>query len=209
MAILFSSGLELNGDAVIMYPQDRSAVRQTVLNIVLSVDAAGFERISALNTRTGLKSCLPATEKSAEMGNYPHLSVTLEPGENVIEISIERSGMEAGEFRLDVYRTESASYSASLIPVYKVVEFHGEEVSQLCTQCHQLEPPASDTLPSTISQSTCHPCHKRVVSGEYIHGPNAKFQCLTCHRPTASGFEIAAVGDTLCFLCHLEERPKF
>ncbi len=196
------------GDLVV-YPPDRTAVRRSVLDIVVSVGDRTIRGIEVRNESTGSTTYRSAAEIDPDEYESPHVSAVLSFGENKLVVDVEyvdgvKERVEIGVFRLALWGDLAVAPSG-----YSELTFHDDGRFSGCERCHQLRSATADTLPQPPSRSTCYPCHRRLAENEHVHGPTATFQCLTCHVQDDAGYEIAAAGDSLCFLCHVEEAPNF
>lgn len=86
-----------------------------------------------------------------------------------------------------------------------VVEFlHAPYEDRVCNGCHAVAD--SFTIPATDVE-TCRDCHAQHVQYErtdWVHGPVASGQCMTCHEPHKSPYRGLLVNrqPDMCFECH-------
>ncbi len=194
----------------ILYPPSGSITENGEVHVVILTKKREVKLVEVVKVIDRRTSYTIATDKPvAEMKNYIHITLQLEQGISKLEIRITYIDDKVEKLALNLFY-----YTPGTTPVipdgFSYNTFHSEkDLSKHCSGCHQIDPLPSDKRPDEPSQSTCYSCHYQLVSGKYVHGPNATFQCLTCHRPGTTGYTLPLHGDTLCFACHIEEEPNY
>jgi len=152
-------------------------------------------------------------------------SVRLTYGMNKVNITALVKGTVADKVSLRVFRRSDLIAAYKNTPAgFNEYIFHTKEQTP-CTRCHNLQPTESDKIPVTIGSfpsataegeamtvnvSTCNPCHKKLVSYTYVHGPASVWNCLICHDPQAGiRYSVKKTEAVLCFDCHSEEKHNW
>lgn len=68
-------------------------------------------------------------------------------------------------------------------PQFTAQYFHSREQEGECSGCHRLEAEPKDFKQGKPGEMLCYSCHREILTGRYIHGPAAVWNCLSCHNP--------------------------
>ena len=80
-----------------------------------------------------------------------------------------------------VYNREG---SFALTPTqFSAQHFHSREHEGECSGCHRLEAEPKDFKQGKPDEMLCYACHRQILTGRYMHGPSAVWNCLACHNP--------------------------
>jgi predicted CXXCH cytochrome family protein len=203
------SSIGLQAESILLYPKDMSATSKSFTDIIMDIDTSILISITLENMAIGEKSIYTEVDPELMIGNIIHLKMNLEKGENNIKIMIDYTDNLKEIANLRIFRYTGKAFLYEIPKKYVRVDFHNEKVINRCGDCHIVSSQPVDTFPVPLSKSSCYSCHKRIASGEFVHGPIGFFLCLTCHRPEDNGFQLVTENDSLCFICHYQEKEKF
>ncbi len=177
--------------------------------VVIRGSSEDLETVQVTNSTQDGKRTQPDVNLAPAVKDIIHVTIPLERGVNNISFEVNYMDHESEQLKLSILYNPAHRKLAEVPVGFEPHIFHDGNLPASCATCHDMNIIPSETLPDTPTQSPCYPCHKRLTQRKFVHGPNAAFHCLTCHRQGSAGFKLVAQGDTLCFLCHVEEKSLF
>ncbi len=137
-------------------------------------------------------------------GEFAHGDLELEPGENVLTVSL---GEEQRTARIEL-RPYYAAVRKKDRQEFEV--FHLPEREDACQACHPMAVDESTRKPRTSGDSICTSCHRAKLEAKYVHGPLGTYVCMACHveEPAESlpKYSVVRKGPELCNTCHATKR---
>ncbi|RMG61134.1 MAG: hypothetical protein D6713_00970 [Deltaproteobacteria bacterium] len=199
-ALLLSSGPAF-GEVTLIYPQDRTLVAGKSVTLYGYTDGEESFQVQV----NFLKKIDVESEGffSVEVPLIPALNVVSVGGETVRLFSL--PGAKLDTFVFKTAKEETTFTSFRLHPA----------LEEGCESCHSLEE-GDLQIPEDLKE-TCFSCHEDFTKDddeeerEFIHGPVAEGECVSCHTPHFSKNPKLLVEyppGKLCVTCHDDKDPS-
>ena len=132
-------------------------------------------------------------------------------GSNYIEITVPTTSEQRNSKAVVIFRSNEYNVGISKdevsFPEYK---FHVKEREDLCNECHELMPPATDDKKTMLITDFCLKCHEEMLLDKFVHGPISVGGCLPCHdfNSKPNRYQLRGRGAELCYICHADKKTE-
>jgi predicted CXXCH cytochrome family protein len=185
----------------ILMPKNVTKTFQNDIYVIGKVAVPGFKVTMTLNN--GSKQEQITTKKMF------YFRTPLAIGSNYIEIKSIVDGKIEDTKAIVIFRELKLIKIGEPVP-FSEYKFHTKENEALCSECHELVPPASDESKMVLITDFCLKCHAELLSDEYVHGPISVGGCLPCHDFSSKPdrYELKSKGSSLCYICHADKKAE-
>jgi len=141
-------------------------------------------------------------------GNVFVFRIGLNQGNNVLEVSsYDKSGVMVGGVEVEAFYHSRLDKATRVPKEYVSATFHDQSGSDLCAECHEMNPGEEEKVGRGAIARSCYPCHTAITEEMYVHGPTAVWSCFYCHREDSTvggGYIFRGEGaeKEVCFECH-------
>lgn len=198
------AGLLPTGDRplTVLFPTNFTKTKQDSLYIIGKVNKPG--------TRVALTLNGGSRQEAAPARNIFYIRSPISLGSNFIELSLPgEDGSKSFSQAIVIFRDPKLGRGfQTQFPIY---HFHMAENEELCSECHDLSPPASDEQNFMMVTSRCLECHVELSDKSFVHGPITVGGCAPCHdfASQPARYELFTAGSQLCYGCHAEKEKEF
>lgn len=130
-------------------------------------------------------------------------------GSNYLEIKIPTEGESEDTKAIVIFREPKFEMAVQSVP-FPEYKFHTKNNEVLCSECHELVPPAAEEGQARLITEFCLKCHSEMTSAEYVHGPISVGGCLPCHdfNSSPNRYELKEQNANLCYICHFDKKEE-
>ncbi len=191
----------------VVLPADNSMVEGDFVSVVVKVNSGSPDALRVSRNNSDVSNA-PVHEGK----DYYCRTIALAYGPDEITVSALKGGKIVETKKVTVFHRSDISKEYHINPPeFTNNPFHTGDKRNECGLCHRMELSEKDIKPANPGDSMCYQCHKRITSYSNVHGPAARWACLTCHDKSSSpvAFSTKQPDRDACYTCHQEEKEKW
>lgn len=196
----------------IVYPSDKTVVLRSDFLIIKGGEAPALDAVTIeINGVVSDPVDISDEAYKTAFADFLILEPEWSKGQNTVVVKGLVAGKPVATKTADIYFDPLADPLAIIPATYKPFVMHTAEKEALCAPCHNMQPSAAQLRNATAEDNPCASCHQRMLSQEFVHGPEGVFQCIDCHdsKDTAPRWQVTKTELVLCGECHIDKIDEF
>jgi len=166
-----------NGKFSIIEPSDETLFESGLMAIVIKINSSGLDSIVIKYNGTTITVPLKKGRK------FVCKTLTMKYGPNEIVVSaLSKDKVVESKKIVAFYQSDVSTKFHTHPPKFQKRPFHQKNRENICKQCHTMNLAENYPKPMKPKDSVCYQCHKKITDYKHVHGPAARWDCLTCHN---------------------------
>lgn len=198
-----STSWSSTGKFSIIEPPDKTLFESELMALTVKVNSSEIDAIDI--KQDGTTVTIPVKKGS----KFICKTLRLKYGPNEIVVSAKAKGEIAESKKIAVfYQSDVSKKHHTHPPVFQRRPFHQKNREGICRECHTMKLAEKYPKPIKPKDSICYQCHKEITAYKNVHGPAARWDCLTCHNKDSRPIKYTTPKPDrrLCFVCHKERK---
>jgi len=194
------------GKFSIIEPPDKTLFESGLMAIVIKINSPELDSIVIKYNGT----TITAPVKKGKKFVCKTLTLKYGPNEIVVNARVKGKVVESKKI-VAFYQSDVSSKFHTHPPEFQKRPFHEKGRENACKQCHTINLADNYPKPMKLKDSICYQCHKKITDYKHVHGPAARWDCLTCHNKNSRPIKYLTPkpDSKLCFTCHVASKKEW
>ena len=190
----------------IIEPLDKTLFESELMAIVIKVN---FSELDSIVIKYNNTTKIIPVKKGRK---FICKTLTLKYGPNAITVNaLVKDKIVESKKIVAFYQSDVSSKFHTHPSEFRIRPFHQKNKESVCRQCHTMNLAENYPKPMKPKDSICYQCHKKITDYKHVHGPAARWDCLTCHNKNSRPIKYLTPkpDSKLCFTCHVASKKEW